>query len=54
MSVWPKSSREQNNCLGNLQNKEREEEGNKITLNAHSVPGTELGASININKGIVL
>lgn len=42
----------QNNYPGKSQKEEREEEGNKTSLNAHSVTGTELGASIHINKGI--
>ena len=38
---------------GKSRRKEREEEGNKISLNAHFVPDTELGTSVNINKGII-
>ena len=48
-----KASREPNNYLGNDRREEREEEGNNISFNAHFVPGTELGASVNINKGIL-
>lgn len=51
--MWPSQVENQNNYLGNSWKEEREEEGNKISLNAHFVPGTELEASVNINKGIV-
>ena len=53
MSVGLKPIENQNNYLGKEWKEEREEKGNKISLNAHFVPGTELGVSVSINKGIL-